>query len=82
MKPKTFVVFVLMALFVTILLQNMEVVTVSLLLWKLEMSRVILIVLVMFIGMILGYIFGTVRLRRRRKSKEKREVSEEVDNEQ
>lgn len=78
MKPKTFLVFALMTLFVTILLQNMEIVTLRLLFWKVEMSRVILIALVMFIGMVLGYIFGTVQLKRRKKAKEMPEVSEET----
>lgn len=39
-------------------LQNTEVVTVRLLFWKLEMSRVILILVVLLIGMLVGYILG------------------------
>lgn len=42
-------------------LQNSEVVTVSFLFWKLEMSRVILILIVLLIGFLLGYIFHGTR---------------------
>ena len=42
-------------------LQNSEIVTVNLLFWKLEISRIVLILAVLFIGFILGYIFHGVR---------------------
>ena len=39
------------------ILQNTEVVTVNFLFWKLEMSRVILILVLLLVGFLLGYIF-------------------------
>jgi uncharacterized integral membrane protein len=56
MKPMTIVIFVLVALFVIILVQNTQVVTLRLLFWKLGMSQIILVPLTMLIGFIIGYI--------------------------
>ncbi len=39
------------------ILQNTEVVTVNFFFWKLEMSRVILILVLLLVGFLLGYIF-------------------------
>ena len=46
---------------IILVLQNSEIVTVNLLFWKLEISRIVLILGVLFIGFILGYIFHGVR---------------------
>ncbi len=43
------------------ILQNTEVVTVSFLIWKLEMSRVIFILVLLLVGFLLGYIFRSRR---------------------
>ncbi len=56
MKPITIVILVLVALFVIILVQNTQVVTLRLLFWKLGMSQIILVPLTMLIGFIIGYI--------------------------
>jgi uncharacterized integral membrane protein len=56
MKPMTIFILVLVALFVIILVQNTQVVTLQLLFWKLGMSQIILVPLTMLIGFILGYI--------------------------
>jgi uncharacterized integral membrane protein len=56
MKPMTIVILVLVALFVIILVQNTQVVTLRLLFWKLGMSQIILVPLTMLIGFILGFI--------------------------
>lgn len=42
-------------------LQNTEVVSISFLFWKLEMSRVIMILAVLIIGFILGYVSSGMR---------------------
>lgn len=42
-------------------LQNTEVVAISFLFWKLQMSRVILILAVLIIGFLLGYVFSGMR---------------------
>ena len=56
MKPMTIVILVIVALFVIILVQNTQVVTLRLLFWKLGMSQIILVPLTMLIGFIIGYI--------------------------
>lgn len=56
MKAMTIVILVLVALFVIILVQNTQVVTLRLLFWKLGMSQIILVPLTMLIGFIIGYI--------------------------
>jgi len=60
MKPITIVILVLVALFVIILVQNTQVVTLHLLFWKLGMSQIILVPLTMLIGFILGFIVAKV----------------------
>jgi len=46
---------------IILVLQNSEIVTVNLLFWKLEISRIVLILGVLLIGFVLGYIFHGVR---------------------
>jgi len=60
MKPKTIVVLVLIGLFLIILVQNAQVVTLRLLFWEISISQVILLPLAMFIGFILGFIVAQV----------------------
>ncbi|MDT8452979.1 MAG: lipopolysaccharide assembly protein LapA domain-containing protein [Gammaproteobacteria bacterium] len=43
------------------ILQNTEVVTVNFLFWKIEMSRVILILVLLLVGFLLGYILRSRR---------------------
>jgi uncharacterized integral membrane protein len=56
MKPMTIVILVIVVLFVIILIQNTQVVTLRLLFWKLGMSQIILVPLTMLIGFIIGYL--------------------------
>jgi uncharacterized integral membrane protein len=56
MKPKTITILVLIGLFLIILIQNTQVVTLRLLFWKVGMSQIILVPLTMLIGFILGYL--------------------------
>ena len=60
MKPRNIVLLVLIILFLIILAQNTQVVTLRLLFWKIEMSQVILVPVTMIIGFILGYLVATV----------------------
>lgn len=60
MKPKTIIIAVLILLLLIIILQNSQVVTLRLLFWKLEMSRIILMPLLLLIGFGAGY--GTAKL--------------------
>jgi len=60
MKAKTIVVLVLTGLFLIVLIQNAQVVTLRLLFWKVDMSQIILVPLTMLIGFILGYLVAKV----------------------
>ena len=60
MKTKTIIILVLIALFVIILIQNTQVVTLRLFFWKLGMSQIILIPLIMAIGFVIGFIVSKV----------------------
>jgi len=55
MKPKIIVFLVLAALFIIILIQNTDVITLRLFFWKIGMSQIILISLTMAIGFVVGY---------------------------
>lgn len=68
MKTKTIIILVLIALFVIILIQNTQVVTLRLFFWKLGMSQIILIPLIMAIGFVVGLIVSKV-IGNQRKSK-------------
>ncbi|MFH1458783.1 MAG: LapA family protein [Candidatus Omnitrophota bacterium] len=58
MKPKTIAILIFSGILLIILLQNTQVVSVQLLFWKISMSRIILLPLLMFIGFILGFFMG------------------------
>ena len=55
MKPKTVMILVVSILFLIILFQNTQVVSLKLLLWEISMSRIILLPLIMVVGFIIGY---------------------------
>lgn len=56
MKPKYISLIVILCLFLILLLQNTQVVTLRLFFWKVSMSQIILIPLIMVIGFIIGFI--------------------------
>lgn len=56
MKAKTIVILVLIGLFLIILIQNTQVVTLRLLFWKIGMSQIILVPVIMLIGFVIGYL--------------------------
>lgn len=60
MKAKTIIVLILIILFIIILIQNTQVTTVQLFFWKISMSRIILICLLMLIGFIIGFLVAKV----------------------
>ena len=60
MQAKTIVVLVLIGLFLIILVQNTQVVTLRLLFWKIDLSQIILVPLTMLLGFILGYIVAKI----------------------
>ena len=58
MKPKNIALIVLGVLLLVVLLQNTQVVSVRFLFWKLSMSRIIFLPLIMLIGFIIGFFVG------------------------
>jgi len=60
MRAKFIIVLVLIALFLIILIQNTQVVTLRLFFWKVGISQIILIPLTMAIGIVIGFIVAKV----------------------
>jgi len=67
MRAKFIVVLVLIALFLVILIQNIQPVTLRLFFWKIGMSQIILMPLTMAIGFIAGFIVAKVTGNRTKK---------------
>jgi uncharacterized integral membrane protein len=65
MKAKLIVALVLLALALIVLLQNTEVVTFRLLFWSAKISQVLLVLLMMFIGFVLGFVVAKLTGRRK-----------------
>ena len=61
MKTKTIIILVLIALFLIILIQNTQVVEVQIFFWKMAMSRIIIIPLLLIMGFVIGYLVATGR---------------------
>mgnify|MGYP000209269937 CR=1 FL=1 len=57
-KPKNIAFLVLGLVPLIVLLQNTEVVSIQFLFWKISMSRIILIPILIVIGFIIGFIVG------------------------
>ena len=60
MRPKFVAVLILIALFLIILIQNIQPVTLRLFFWKVGMSQIILIPLIMAIGFVVGFVVSKV----------------------
>jgi uncharacterized integral membrane protein len=60
MRLKIIVLLVLIGLFVILLIQNTQVVTLRLFFWKVGMSQIILIPVTMAIGFVIGFIVAKV----------------------
>lgn len=56
--PKAIVIFILMALFVAILIQNTQVVTMRIFFWKIAVSEVILVPSLLLLGFIVGFLMA------------------------
>ncbi len=55
MKPKTILSFAPAVIFIIVLLQNMDEVDITFLLWHTEMPKLVLMILMMVIGIIAGW---------------------------
>jgi lipopolysaccharide assembly protein A len=60
MRPKVIITILLAVLFVMIVIQNTEVVTLRFLFWKFSMSRIILMAVILLIGFVGGYIVAKI----------------------
>jgi len=65
MRLRGVVILVLLLLFVIVIAQNAKVVTVRLLFWDLEMSRIVLLALTLAVGVVVGFLLGRPWRRRR-----------------
>ena len=63
MKTKNIIILIFVALFLIVLFQNTQVVVVRLFLWKISMSRIILLLVTMLIGFVIGYIAAAIGTR-------------------
>jgi len=60
MKTKTIIILVLVVLFLVIAIQNTEAVLFQVLFWKISISRIILIPLLLLAGFIIGFLAAEV----------------------
>ena len=70
MRPKFIAVLILIALFLIILIQNIQPVTLQLFFWKVGMSQIILIPLTMAIGFVVGFVVSKVTGNKRKRKRE------------
>jgi uncharacterized integral membrane protein len=56
--PKTIIAIVFLSIFTLFILQNTEVVEISFLFWKMRLSRVVLLLGSLFIGVLVGLFIG------------------------
>lgn len=61
MKPKSISAIILAVLVLVIVIQNTQVVTLQLFFWQVHMSRIVLILVTLAIGVAIGYIIAKVR---------------------
>ena len=64
-NPKLITVVVVAVLFLIFLMQNTQVVTLRLYFWKIAISQVVLILLVMLIGFVIGYVLKNWKKKKR-----------------
>ena len=64
MKSKFLIIFIIITLVLIFLVQNAQVVTLHLYFWKISMSQIILIPLILMIGFIAGYIVARFTIKK------------------
>jgi len=64
MKFKSIIILVLVALFIIILVQNVQVISLRFLLWQISMSQILFIPFILIIGFILGFL--TAKLKKKK----------------
>ncbi|MFQ5868683.1 MAG: LapA family protein [Candidatus Zixiibacteriota bacterium] len=66
MKAKHIIILIIVALFLIILFQNTQEVTLRLFFWQQGMSLIILLAVLLFLGFIIGYVVAKITGRRQR----------------
>jgi len=61
MNYKGVIILVLVALCIVVFFQNTEVVTFRLFFWELSMSRIVMLLFTLIVGIIIGYVIATIR---------------------
>ena len=61
MKPKSIIAIILAVLVLVIIIQNTQVISLQLFFWQVHMSRIVLILVMLAIGVAIGYIIAKVR---------------------
>ena len=61
---KAVIALVLFVLIFILFIQNTETIPFQIYFWEFSMSRIVLLILSMMVGLIIGYILGTVRLKK------------------
>jgi len=56
MNIKSISIIVLLALFITVCIQNVEIIPVHFLFWKIEISKLLLLIITLVIGILIGMI--------------------------
>lgn len=72
MRIRSVVILVFLLLFLVVVVQNTEVVSVRLLFWDLVMSRIILLGLSLAVGVVVGFLLGRPWQRREQYARTKR----------
>ena len=61
MSFKGVIILVLVVLCLVVFFQNTEVVTFKLFFWELSMSRIVMLLFTLIVGIIIGYVIATLR---------------------
>ncbi|MEE9611024.1 MAG: LapA family protein [Desulfatiglandales bacterium] len=80
MKPKVIFILVVILLFLIILIQNTQVVTLRLFFWEAAMSQIILIPLIMIIGFVVGYFVAKLKGSNRTHKTSSKQANREIPN--
>jgi uncharacterized integral membrane protein len=77
MKTKVIILMIIIILFTVFVSQNTDIVPINVLLWKLEMSTIVLISITFLVGVIIGFILVSMFSVPKKKEKPENFISEE-----
>ena len=69
MQPKNIIIGIVILLVLIILIQNTQIVTLHLFFWKIGMSQIVLIPLLLFFGFMVGYFVHSFNTKKKSKNK-------------